>query len=113
MGRSDTPGTLEHMVLLAIAGRTGDAQARDVYEILVEATGHDASVAAIHITLARMAEKGWVDVRSMAPEPGRGGKPRRWYRLSKAGADLLSGLRLGMDRLWREARAHPLVGGAE
>lgn len=113
MGRGDTPGALEQMVLLALAGQAAEAQGRDVYEALVAATGHDASVAAIHITLARLAEKGWVASRQEEPAPGRGGKPRRFYRLAPEGARILGDLRGRLDRLWREAEGHPLLDGLE
>ncbi len=111
MGRGDTPGALEQMVLLALAGRAGEAAGREVYEALIAATGHEVSVAAIHITLSRLEEKGWALSRTEAPEPGRGGKPRRWYRLSEEGGRVLADLRARMARLWEGASGHPHLRG--
>ena len=111
MVRSETPGHLEQVVLLALAGFSDETRTRDVYEALVEATGHDASVAAIHITLSRLEEKGWAASRTDEPAPGVGGRPRRWYRLTAEGAGVLAGLRRQMDRLWKDAASHPLLGG--
>lgn len=108
--RGTTPGALEQLTLLALAGFEDEVPSREVYEALVAATGHDASVAAIHITLGRLEDKGWAACRTAAPEPGRGGKPRRWYRLTPEGAEVLTAQRQQMDRLWEEAAAHPLLG---
>lgn len=110
MTRGDTPGALEQLTLLALAGFEGEARSREVYEALVAATGHDASVAAIHITLARLEDKGWAACRAAPPEPGKGGKPRRWYRLTPEGASVLAALRHRLDRLWEGAAGHPLLG---
>lgn len=111
MSRGDTPGALEQRVLLTLAGFSGEARSRDVYETLVAATGHETSVAAIHITLARLEDKGWAACRTADPEPGEGGKPRRWYRLAPDGAAVLGDLRRQMDRLWAGAATHPLLDG--
>lgn len=111
MTRSTTPGALEQIVLLALAGFSDEVRSRDVYESLVAATGHEASVAAIHITLTRLQDKGWAVCRTADPDPGEGGKPRRWYRLSPDGAEVLADLRRQMDRLWEGAAGHPLLRG--
>lgn len=109
MGRSG-PGEFEQIVLLTLAGLEDDATGRMVYEAIVEETGRDLSVAAVHITLARLVEKGWAESTTHAPEPGLGGKPRRRYRLSGAGATTLKDLRGQLDRLWGRAVRHPLIG---
>ncbi len=108
---SEHPGELEHVVLLALASCEEAASGREVYEGIVDTTGREVSVAAVHITLKRLHEKGWASCRTTAPPPGRGGKPRRSYRLSPAGAEVLARERAKLDRLWEKATAHPLLGG--
>lgn len=110
MGRAKVPGEFEQVVLLTLAGFDGEATGREVYESLVSVTGREVSVAAVHITLTRLEEKGWARCRTSTPEPGRGGKPRRHYALSNDGAEVLHALRRQLDRLWHEARTNPLLG---
>lgn len=112
MGRGNLPGEFEQVVLLALAGFDGEVRGRDVYEALVQSTGRDVSVAAVHITLGRLEEKGWATCRTSQPEPGRGGKPRRHYALSETGATVLTEIRRQLEGLWEAARAHPLIGGS-
>lgn len=107
--KGDTPGEFEQVVLLTLAGFRGEASGRQVYEALTSATGRDASVAAVHITLGRLAEKGWAERRTEEPAPGRGGKPRRRYRLAAEGARLMAEQKDRLDRLWDRAESHPLL----
>ena len=105
------PGALERIVLLALAGFDDEATGREVYDAVTDATGRDVSIAAIHLTLNRLAEKGWAKRRSTAPPPHEGGKPRRHYALAADGAAIVVEHRAEMEALWRRASDHPLLGG--
>lgn len=109
MVRGKRPGEFEQVVLLTLAGFRSDASGRDVYERLIDATGRDVSLAAVHITLQRLHEKGWVRCETSSPSPNEGGKPRRRYALGAEGARVLADLRSQLDRLWGDARQHPLL----
>ena len=109
MGKGNAPGEFEQVVLWILASFEDEATGRQIYETLTQGTGRDVSVAAVHITLARLEEKGWAECRTSAPEAGRGGKPRRRYTLSKEGAALLVRLRRQSDQLWATARNNPLL----
>ena len=109
MGRGRFPGEFEQVVLLALAGVNRPASGRDVYERIVETVGREPSVAAIHITLGRMLEKGWVSRETSPPAPNVGGKPRHTYELSPEGAKVLSEQRRHLDRLWDSAARHRLI----
>jgi DNA-binding PadR family transcriptional regulator len=106
------PGELEQQVLLALAACRQEASGAEVYDGLMARTGRELSLPAIYLTLDRLRKKGWVTVRSQDPEPGRGGKPRKFYELSPAGAELLQRMREQFDRLWGAAAGHPLIDSA-
>ncbi|MFG1690724.1 PadR family transcriptional regulator [Gemmatimonadota bacterium] len=105
------PGEFEQVVLLSLAGLKEEAGGGEVYDALLETTGREVSLAAIHIALSRMEGKGWVSVSTQPPPAGKGGKPRRFYSLTPSGAAILRDLRSQYDRLWEGARAHPGLGG--
>lgn len=107
--RARPPGGLEQQVLMALAACRQEAPGGYVYDSLVGRTGRELSLPAVYITLDRMRAKGWVTVRTEEPEPGRGGKPRKFYALSPAGAELLQHMRAQFDRLWGAASRHPLL----
>ena len=112
MARGRFPGELEQIVLLALAGAEGEASGRDVYEAVTSLTGREVSVAAVHITLGRLHEKGWATCVTRSPQPHEGGKPRRRYALAPAGAETLAELRAQTERLWSRALTNPLFGDA-
>jgi DNA-binding PadR family transcriptional regulator len=109
MARTSLPGELEQVVLLALAARTGEASGGEIYDTIVDATGRDLSIAAVYITLARLEDKGWAVVRTTPPEPGKGGKPRKFFKLSASGGRALSEARAQHDALWKGAVSHPFV----
>ena len=109
--RGKMPGELERVVLLALAGFDGEATGRQVYDAVTEASGREVSVAAIHLTLNRVAEKGWARCRTTDPPPHEGGKPRRHYALASEGAAVVAQQRAEAEALWRRAAGHPLLGG--
>lgn len=111
MVKGALPGEFEQIVLLAMASLGREASGREVYQVVRSMTGREVSVAAVHITLARLHDKGWAKCRTMGPEPGRGGKPRRRYAMSRKGAAVLKEQRAQLERLWGEAATHPLLGG--
>ena len=110
MGKQ-TPGEFEQVVLVTLGGFDREVAGREVYEVIVESTGRDISVAAVHITLSRLAEKSWVTCSTTAPAPGEGGKPRRHYTLAPRGARALREQREQLSRLWDLAEQHPLLSG--
>lgn len=105
------PGEFEQMALLALAGFTGEATGRQVWEVITSTAGRDVSVAAVHITLARLHDKGWARCRTVEPEPGEGGRPRKRYALAPEGAEALAELRAQHESLWGRASDHPLITG--
>ncbi len=109
MAHGSSPGEFEQLMLLALAGFERESTAGEIYEVLVEETEREVSLAAVYITLTRMNEKGWVGLRTELPAPDRGGRPRKFFSLSPAGADLLRGLRQQFDRLWHRAADHPYL----
>ena len=109
--RGQLPGEFEQVVLLALAGFEAEASGRQVYDVIADTTGRDVSVAAIHITLGRVTDKGWASCTTSQPAPGEGGKPRRRYALSAEGARVLEQQRTQLDRLWGRAEENPLLGG--
>ena len=111
MARTSLPGELEQTVLLALASCEQEASAAEIYDLIVRATKRDLSVAAVHITLARLEDKGWAEVRTTPPEPGKGGKPRKFFTLSENGGRVLSRARARYEALWQGASGHPFVRG--
>jgi DNA-binding PadR family transcriptional regulator len=81
-----TLGTLELATLLAVARFGDEAYGLAVRRDLGERAGRDYSVGAIYTTLQRLEDKGLLTSQASEPLPVRGGRSRRLFRITGAGA---------------------------
>jgi PadR family transcriptional regulator, regulatory protein PadR len=84
-------GNLEQMLMLAILRVGRNAYGVMIAEEIEERTGRVVMLATIHKTLARLEEKELVQSSVGEPTPVRGGRAKRYYRLTAAGRSELIG----------------------
>jgi DNA-binding PadR family transcriptional regulator len=91
VGYMTTPtlGTLELSTLLAVASLAEDAYGLSIRRDLTDRTGREYAAGAVYTTLQRLEDKGLLTSRAGTPLPVRGGRSRRYYRLTGAGARAL------------------------
>lgn len=94
-------GEFEQLVLLAIAHLEGEAYGVPIVEEIERRTGRTVARAAVYITLRRLEEKGFVSSWMSDPTPERGGKPRRYVKLTADGARALREARRASERMWQ------------
>ena len=94
-------GDFEQMVLLAIAHLGGEAYGIPIVEEIERRTGRSVARAAVYITLRRLEEKGLVSSWMSDPTPERGGKARRYVKLTSDGARALREARQIAERMWQ------------
>lgn len=99
MGKGSNLGEFEQTVLFALARLDDRATGRDVYRELVAVTERDVSVASVHVTLTRLADKGLLDT-DMAPGPEGLGKDVKHFALNPVGSRRLREARAHWERLW-------------
>jgi PadR family transcriptional regulator PadR len=93
-------GTLELAALLAVS-RLGDgAYGLAVRSDLSERAGRDYSVGAIYTTLQRLEDKGLLASRASEPLPVRGGRSRRHFRITGAGARAIRDAERQAKSMW-------------
>lgn len=93
-------GTLELSTLLTVARLGEDAYGLAVRRDLAERTGRDHSVGAVYTTLQRLEDKGFLRSRSSDPLPVRGGRSRRHFTVTGAGARALRDAEKHTASLW-------------
>jgi PadR family transcriptional regulator, regulatory protein PadR len=84
-----TLGALELTTLLAVARLNDKAYGLAIRRDLAARTGRDYSVGALYTTLQRLEDKGLLTSRHSEPLPVRGGRSRRQFTLTGAGARAL------------------------
>jgi PadR family transcriptional regulator PadR len=85
MSSRDYLGEFEHIVVLALL-RLGDgAYGVTVRQEIELRIGREVSIGAIYATLDRLEAKGYVRSRLGDPTPERGGRSKRFFRVSAKG----------------------------
>ena len=86
--------------MLAVARLAESAYGLAIRRDLAERTGRDHSVGAVYTTLQRLEDKGFLTSRASEPLPVRGGRSRRYFKLTGAGARALRDAERQAASLW-------------
>jgi DNA-binding PadR family transcriptional regulator len=79
-------GEFEQIVLLAVLRLKDAAYGVSIRREISERTGRDPATGALYTTLDRMEQKGLVKSRMGDPTPERGGRAKRFYRVTLSGS---------------------------
>jgi DNA-binding PadR family transcriptional regulator len=90
----------EEMILLAVWKLQPDAYGVTIRRYLIEVTGQSWSMASVYVPLDRLADRGLVEALHGAPTKERGGRRRRFFRLTRRGVAALSELHAVQEVLW-------------
>jgi DNA-binding PadR family transcriptional regulator len=100
MAKGDHLGEFEQLVLLAILRLDEDAYGMTVRRELESTAQRKATLGSVYGTLDRLEKKGLVRSWRTAPDPVRGGHPRRYFEVSEKGHLALSRTQSMMERMW-------------
>ena len=91
----------ELTVLLAVVHCGDRAYAVSVQDEIERRSGRTASSGAVYVTLDRLERKGLLRSRLGEATAERGGRPKRYYTLSRQGLAAVKTEREVMRRMWR------------
>lgn len=104
-------GEFELMILLAVLHLGDEAYGVPISRELERHRGRDVSVGSVYAALERLEAKGLVTSTLGDPTPERGGKAKRYFRVTKEGLRQVSETRRVLTRLWKqlpELKGEPL-----
>jgi PadR family transcriptional regulator PadR len=104
-------GPFEQAVLLSIVRLRDGAYGRAILRDVQERLGREVAAGAVHATLGRLETKELVASWLGSGTPIRGGRRRRYYRVTPAGVRALNDAHAAVRDLWR-GLAWPLGGDA-
>jgi DNA-binding PadR family transcriptional regulator len=78
-------GAFEELVLLAIGVLDDNAYGVSVREEISARTGRATSIGALHSALSRLTDKGFVESHEGGATAERGGRRKRYYRITGSG----------------------------
>jgi DNA-binding PadR family transcriptional regulator len=85
MSGRDYLGEFEHLILLALLRLNDQAYGVTVRQEIQLRTDRDVSIGAVYATLDRLETKGYVKSRQGDPTPERGGRSKRFFRVTARG----------------------------
>lgn len=101
-------GELEEIVLLTIAILGEEAYGVKIMEEVAQQTGRSLSISAIHATLHRLEDKGFVSSYLGGATAERGGRRKRFFTVNQAGSRMLHEIKQLRQQLWQQVPTHAL-----
>jgi len=89
MPKGDALGGFEQLILLALAHLGEEAYGVSIRKEIGARTGRDVNIGAVYATLDRLETKGLAESRTGEATAERGGRAKRYFRLTGAGATAL------------------------
>lgn len=93
-------GEMELMVLLAVVRLGDEAYGVPISKELRDLAGREVSLGSIYAALDRIEQKGFVTSSLGDPTPERGGRAKRYFRVTPAGVRCLRVTRTALTNLW-------------
>jgi PadR family transcriptional regulator, regulatory protein PadR len=95
----DHLGGFEHVVILALMRLGEEAYGVPVRQEIEARTGREVSIGAVYATLDRLEAKGYVKSRLGEPTPERGGRSKRFFRVTAQGRRAVNRTHHALSRL--------------
>lgn len=93
-------GEFEELVLLTIAAYADEAYSVVIKTDIEDRTSRTISLGALHSTLTRLEEKGFITSELSGATQTRGGRKKRYFQLTASGKSALASSKELRDQLW-------------
>jgi len=97
----DQLGTLEELVLLSVCSLSEEAYGVSVHGLLEEHTGRSITLGAVHTTLYRLQDKGFLESEMGGATSVRGGRRKRIFKATGTGLEALRNAQAVRNRFWK------------
>jgi DNA-binding PadR family transcriptional regulator len=94
-------GEFEELVLLTVAALGSDAYAVSIKEELANSAQRSVNISAVHSSLYRLEDKGFLSSQFGGASQKRGGKKKRYFSVTNAGLASLQEAKNLKEQLWR------------
>lgn len=102
MRKGEYLGNFDLMLLLALLRLGEDAYGVTIAQELEKQTGREVVVASVYATLDRLQERGLVTSSMGESTPERGGRAKRYFRITRAGIREVRDAQRSLVNLWKD-----------
>jgi len=82
-------GEFEELILLVVAASDGEAYGVSIQEGLIEKSKKNINISAVHVSLKRLEDKGFVKSKFGGITEERGGRRKKFYAITGLGKKVL------------------------
>src|SRR3989337_421847 len=101
-------GELEEIVLLVTASLQEDAYGVTITQEIEKQTGRSMGFNTVHTTLQRLEEKGFISSKMGGATEERGGRRKRYFKITALGSKALKNSKELREKLWKIVPPHLL-----
>ena len=101
MARENALGQFEFIVLLALLRLGDEAYGMPIAQAIEETTGRDVVLSSVYFALERLQKKGMISSTLGEPTAERGGRAKRYFRVTARGLREVRDTRRTLTKLWR------------
>jgi DNA-binding PadR family transcriptional regulator len=94
-------GEFEEVILIMVAGLQEDAYGAAIAEEIDRRLEREVALSAVHVTLYRLEDKGYVKSKTGGSTNERGGRRKRIYTITNAGMAMLKSMKQARVDLWK------------
>ncbi|MEL6538762.1 MAG: PadR family transcriptional regulator [Bacteroidota bacterium] len=102
MSTRENLGEFEELVLLVVGVLYDEAYGVAIQKQIAEQTGRSINISAVHSALHRLEEKSFLESRMGGATTERGGRRKRYFRVTTAGQRALANVREMRNQLWNQ-----------
>ena len=92
----------DELVLLAVWRLQENAYGVPIRKYIIRKTNTDWSVGAIYDSLERLTEWGYLEASQSDPTPERGGRSKRFFKLTQEGSAALAQIKRVQESMWED-----------
>jgi PadR family transcriptional regulator PadR len=100
MTKRDQLGNFELMVMLVLIRLGENAYGVPICEELEKRTGRDVAIGSVYAALERLEDKGFVASLLGEPTPERGGRAKKYFRVTARGLKEVRETQRSLMKLW-------------
>lgn len=100
MGRTNFLGEFEELILTMVLILDDNAYGNTIVQSIQEHQDREVNLSSVHITLYRLEEKGYLESHMGGATKTRGGRKKRYFKITNAGRVLLQEMKDARMKLW-------------
>lgn len=101
MGRTSFLGEFEELILTMVLILGDDAYGNTIVKSIKEHQKREVNLSSVHITMYRLEEKGFLESYMGGATKERGGRKKRYFKITNAGKAMLQEMKDSRTNLWK------------